>query len=636
MFDEGLNKPTETTFDKIYRLAIEKNEVELNKMLAEGVCLGEFQGLDSPVMLLAKNGYHDAVEFLIDRYNANLHDAVKGYGICGNGPKINELIERGASRTIAFEGLAMGGFTKIVDVMISEGESLETAIKCFAMGGRQDLVDKYIKQNKSNPLLHREAMLGFARAGNIELFNFYKAQIALRNEAYPISEFAKNGDKYNVDKLLAVGGIVKGDPLASAIQAYAMCGHVSLVNELIGRVTDPELKLECQLDAVLGYAIGGFEDLVNAQIDLVQDKEKYKLHERALYGYAYGKNIDMVNREFKKTYTTYKTGDNEEELKNSLKKQVLKGYNDGHHLKRLDVYPIAFLIMMTTSPFLKDAIKARAKEIYNKEDYKRIEVEIMKLNNIMQKYQLNVQQAKILRNDNAVNVITLIGPLLLKNKLFDKNILMELLSKTFNISTKLFTQVYDAVHIQHFKSMTRDLGLSLRSNSLLSTAEQMFKAKHVFITESKRYTKRGNEMSTFVAQREKDKAKLIKAIDAHLIKIQVKGRNNDDTKKVANTDYRAQYNVLSKALECLQNKTTLEELNKTIKAIPNYNDASWKETKFYIDHVIFSTLEQLSYASRAPMALPSIGVDKKQPWKDEKKNIIDDYPNREPHGMKRK
>jgi hypothetical protein len=214
---------------------------------------------------------------------------------------------------------------------------------------------------------------------------------------------------------------------------------------------------------------------------------------------------------------------------------------------------------------------------------------------------------------------------------------MELLSKTFNVPTKLFTQVYEAVHVQHFKNMAKGLGSSLKSNSLLSTAQQMFNAKQVFISASSRYKELGNDISTYIAQREKDKAKLIKNIDAHLIQIKVKGGNNDDTKMVADADYRAQYNVLMKALECLQNKTTLEELNKTIKAIPNYNDASWKETKFYTDRVIFFTLEQLSYASRAPMALPSIGIDKKQPWKDEKKNIIDDYnPDREPHGMKRK
>ena len=60
----------ETLFEVVYRLAKEKDEKALAKIVKEGSCLDAFQGEYNPIMLLAEEGDSESVELLINKFNA--------------------------------------------------------------------------------------------------------------------------------------------------------------------------------------------------------------------------------------------------------------------------------------------------------------------------------------------------------------------------------------------------------------------------------------------------------------------------------------------------------------------------------------------------------------------------------------
>jgi hypothetical protein len=84
----------ETQFEMICRLARELDIAGLKKMEARDVLfLSESQNDCTPIQLLAREGYDDAVKLLINHFRDDAGGAVRGYAEAGLRHKVEALLQ---------------------------------------------------------------------------------------------------------------------------------------------------------------------------------------------------------------------------------------------------------------------------------------------------------------------------------------------------------------------------------------------------------------------------------------------------------------------------------------------------------------------------------------------------------------
>lgn len=199
-------------FGSVYRLAKDKNEKELTK---EKVATSSKGKGYTVITVLAKEKDYQAVDFLLQRFDANLNDAVFGAALSGDEAFTDKLLQRQAALAYAVRGAAAGGHKAFVNNLLGRGAGLQAeAAYGFGLGNHVEFVDDFINQDRT---LIKDALQGAACGGHVELVN------AL---------------------------IKRGASLDDAVFGAAFGGHMNLVNELIHR--GASLK-----EAAIGFICGG-------------------------------------------------------------------------------------------------------------------------------------------------------------------------------------------------------------------------------------------------------------------------------------------------------------------------------------------------------------------------------------------
>ena len=186
----------------ICHLAKAKNTAGLAKLLDNSGVLIDFQqGLYSPIMLLAEQGEHEAVEFLIRQFGASLDEAVFGYAAGGHETAVNALLAQGASLNEAVRGYAQGGHETAVNALLVQGAFRNQAILGYAKGGHETAVNALLAQGASLDA----AAFGYARGGHETAVNALLAQGASRD--YAVEGYAEGGylsKTTNLSRLMAL------------------------------------------------------------------------------------------------------------------------------------------------------------------------------------------------------------------------------------------------------------------------------------------------------------------------------------------------------------------------------------------------------------------------------------------------
>ncbi len=172
------NSPDEALFETFCQLVTEKNAKALAEMIGEGMLLTAIPDTN-PLILLAKKGDSESVEFLINKFDASHNYATWGYAWGKHVDRVNEQIVQGTSRNYAVWGYARGGYTDLVNEQIAQGVSRDYAVLGYAQGGYTDLVNEQIAQGASR----NNAVQGYAQGGYIDQVNKQIAQGANRGWA---------------------------------------------------------------------------------------------------------------------------------------------------------------------------------------------------------------------------------------------------------------------------------------------------------------------------------------------------------------------------------------------------------------------------------------------------------------------
>lgn len=207
-------------YEQIIELAKSKDVVGLTKLINTGISIDFRYGLWSPVGFLASQGNIEAVDFLLEFFNASINHAAWGYAQVGLNKKVDELIACGASLNMALVGYAQKDDDEKVNHLISI---------------------------KADPFF---AVQGYAFANNIEKALYFIKKTGDKGLNMAAKSFAIMGKVQMVDNLISQGADIN-----SAIQGYAIAGNVAAVEDLLLRGADIN-------DAVWGYATGGWVDEV--------------------------------------------------------------------------------------------------------------------------------------------------------------------------------------------------------------------------------------------------------------------------------------------------------------------------------------------------------------------------------------
>lgn len=153
MEPRGIIEKKEALLKIIYRLASEKKEAELRKLINSGIQLDIFVGKYNPLILLARDGNEEAVELLLKKFHG--------------------------SRTQAVVGAARGGqfdlIIKLIEEADNEREKVDlnfTALECAAEEGHEELTFKLISLSPSQRNLSiGKALWRAAKEGHAILVN---------------------------------------------------------------------------------------------------------------------------------------------------------------------------------------------------------------------------------------------------------------------------------------------------------------------------------------------------------------------------------------------------------------------------------------------------------------------------------
>lgn len=353
MFKQLTNRPEETVVQKIYRLAKENNVPQLNEMVREGVCLGVTLGQFNAVMLLAKEGEVEAVELLIQQFNASRNDATRGYAMGGYVNEVNKQIALGAKRDDAAFGYAFAGLIELAYGVVADESNRNFAAAGFAMRGDVEQVNKLISEGASLDFAAR----GFAMSRHVTEANELIGRGA--NPNFALQGFALGGYVDEVNEQIA-----QGANRDFAVWGYAFAGLTDEVNKQIGQGANRDYAVGG------GYARGGHVGEVNQFI------AKGVKREYAVRGYAIGFHVIEVNKHI---------------AEGANKTEAVLGYRMGGHLEEMNLLR---LMSLTDNEELRTLLANEANKKIKSLDIPSLLIEARKLNRLIVENNLTFEQAK--------------------------------------------------------------------------------------------------------------------------------------------------------------------------------------------------------------------------------------------------
>lgn len=301
-------KPTTDLFDRIYQSAKYRNQKALAVVLDEAkisanifkICrVGSYKGLFQPASLLAAEGDHEGVQFLMEQGGASIHEIVIGYALSGRTQHVEECLEKGANINQAVFGYAWRGDIAAARDLLTRGASGKFFMRGLACGGHVDWVNQFLalfphseevaygymiaekenqlenilNENKSETLLYKK-IAAYVRLGQKSkvdeiLMSMQRAENYNAYVNYALYEFARLGDHDSVQELLNQGGNID-----HAYAGYASGNHVK---ESTG----------AKASLLNGYAQGGWSEKVEIifkelESELNHDDRYYAGHQKLL------------------------------------------------------------------------------------------------------------------------------------------------------------------------------------------------------------------------------------------------------------------------------------------------------------------------------------------------------------------
>lgn len=222
-------------FDRICKLAIAGNRRLLRELLTTHNVTISFTVREcTPIRHLAIHGHVEAVNFLIERFNANPYEALLGYGIANNTAAAQQLITSGISDKMYVMGLAQCGN---MDAILKLGDKLEdNTYRTFIL-------------------------TGMAIGGHVALIRQLPFSTAYHLVDTYIFGLAFSGQTEELNKELALGA-----KKSMAIWGHAAAGRVKEVEELLGQIDKNNIwiYLPAVVHAASGYAASGYVELTEA------------------------------------------------------------------------------------------------------------------------------------------------------------------------------------------------------------------------------------------------------------------------------------------------------------------------------------------------------------------------------------
>ena len=264
-------------FNSICSLAIAGDEKGLRQLLATNVSIARHFNWSTPVKLLAQNGEHRAVQFLLRRFHANPNHAVEGYARGGFVENVNALLKLGAKNIDAACGYAYAGNHCQLEPFLKEDSfipghymfDLNVIILDAAMGGQFELVEQLITMGAGI----KEAAWGYVIGGYDHKVEDLRRRDGSINTTL-LDAYAITGNVSEVENYLQQDEEV----LPIAVDAYAQGGHVNLVEDLLSRGAN-------LLNAIKGYIKGGFIHEADELIARALGNQR-SLHASIIHTYA--------------------------------------------------------------------------------------------------------------------------------------------------------------------------------------------------------------------------------------------------------------------------------------------------------------------------------------------------------------
>lgn len=400
-----------TLFETIYRLAKDKNEEGLKAITKSGVCINFAYGESNIVKLLAKQGNHEAVEFLIDKFKASRNSAAEGYARGGFVKFVNEQIELGAHRDYAVSGYALAGNIEQVDLQISKGANRNYAALCYACSGYIDQVNQQIAAGADKKF----AAQGYAQGGHIEQVNQLLAASGNVLDANIIRNWAVRGygcgGRFEQLNQLILEGANRDD----AVFGLAHGNYIEQVNQQIQAGASRDF-------AVRGYASAGLVEQVNQQIAQGASRSD------AVWAYATCGYIDQVNDLIAESANKYSAE------QGYIKAGCLDNINEALRIAALTDNTELRRMLLTT---------ACAKKMDHSFD--SLCNEAAKLNQIMKECQFTFKQAKSLKTKGALTWL-LLGQDVVKSNVCPADIYFAITSALLDLPIQDVKKVHSAAN----------------------------------------------------------------------------------------------------------------------------------------------------------------------------------------------
>jgi len=305
-----------SAFEIIYQAAKIQDANTIKKILSD-VCIDvQYAGQDTPVSRLAAEGNTDAVNFLINKFNASKLRAAYGYAQGRYIPQAETLLkqaapeERFAVLQNMIYGYARGGHAVAARELFKSAARedrfflLKEMVWGFAVGGHEDYANETLKLATAaeRPVLLKSMALGYIQGKNPA-----KAEKILKWVNFHV-------DHRHLSLYM--------------IFAHGLCGNETAANEILGQAhADDKLKFLQYL--ACGYAIGGHISPIKKLLNSVTFTQRIAILNCVLYGYAQGgyvKEVDRICND--KTYSAYR---------NTFIKQKAAGLANGGHLRPRDI-----------------------------------------------------------------------------------------------------------------------------------------------------------------------------------------------------------------------------------------------------------------------------------------------------------
>lgn len=276
-----------TPFDTMKNLVKEKNEVMLNQLEAQGFLLSEFKGPFNLVMLLAREGDFDSIDFLLKKFQVNINHVLFGAGWGCQIKYVKKILNSGNIMSINYlaKGIAICGNIKVLEELIDEGASLNTAVEGAAFGGHVELVYSLLKRGANINF----AVRGAACASQTRLMD----DLLIRGGSLTYAaEGAARGEHHELTlKLIDISSTVANLNIMTierTMMGAAHSGNIDFISQLF-RI------FGFHYSALFGAASGGHHFLFTILLELVpSENQKIQLLTKSIEYAAAEYHYDFV------------------------------------------------------------------------------------------------------------------------------------------------------------------------------------------------------------------------------------------------------------------------------------------------------------------------------------------------------